>query len=402
MSLSNLISQRITGVNPFNELPIDEAVWREAHGYHSSHSQLHLMAHHRPGVVFGLEVVASKAGVTVAPGVAVTDTGKTVVLDAPVSLNLSQAGQTYITIAFEETLDAASGISVGGGVKYSRLVEGRIVAASTTRPASPQIELARIDRSSAKAAPKDARNPFDPERDEINLLHRPIAFPHCYADGAMGELGVVPVDNPEAWKPNRAGLWNLIREGNGRGFHLDFVGPYRLLQKHGDESPILLYAAGEEAFQPLSKEISGLGEYLNTGGFLFCESVGGNADFKECFLEIVKKLNSKMKPVPAGHPIFSSHHVFAGPPAGAEQKGELLIDESGSILFSSFNYGGAWQGVLDKVDGVESRERIRAAQEFGLNILAFAAYRRRRFQLDAMTGGSGKGAAPVQDEDGKD
>lgn len=393
MSLSNLISQRITGINPFNELPIDENIWREAHGQHNSHRQLHMLAHHRPGVVYGLEVIAAgdKNKIMVAPGVAVDALGRTLLLNEPIFFDLTQAGQSYVTIQYEDNFDSASAMTIGSGVKYFRLVEGRTVTTSTTRPAEPQIELARIDRSTAKAAPEDARNPFDPVQDEINTLYRPVAFPHCYADGMMGELGVVPSQNPDAWKPNRAGLWNLIREGNGRGFHLEFSGPYKLRTKSDGPTPLLLYVAGSEGFQALADaEIAGLGDYLNSGGFLFAESVGGSAEFKKSFDGIAKKLDTKLAPVAAEHPLFTAHHVFAGAPVGAQTKGDLLVDGSGSILFSSYDYGGAWQGALGKVDPAEARERIRGAQEFGLNILAFAAYRKRRFELEKMAQ-SGKG-----------
>lgn len=396
MSLSTLISQRITGINPFNELPIDENIWKEAHTQHSVHRQLHALAHHRPGVVFGLEVIpvaGTKPKIMVAPGVAVDSLGRTMLLNEPVFFDLTQGGQNYITIQYEDNFDSSSGMSVGSGMKYYRLVEGRQVTTSTTRPADPLMELARIDRSKATASVKEAANPFDPAQDEINSLYRPVAFPHCYADGAMGELGVVPKQNPDAWKPNRAGLWNLIREGNGRGFHLDFIGPYKLRGQSNDTPPLMLYVAGTEGFQSLTDaEISGLGDYLNGGGFLFGEACGSSAEFKTDFAALAKKLGTKLAAVPDGHHLYTAHHVFAGAPVGAQTKGDLMIDESGSLLFSSYDYGGAWQGAIGKADPAEARERIRGAQEFGLNILAFATYRRRRFDLEKMSTTGSKNA----------
>ena len=74
MAIEELISQRITGVEPFNELPIDADVWREAHGQHSSRRFLHAVAARRPGIIYGLEVFPSKSKertVVVAPGMAI-------------------------------------------------------------------------------------------------------------------------------------------------------------------------------------------------------------------------------------------------------------------------------------------------------------------------------------------
>ena len=86
-------------------------------------------------------------------------------------------------------------------------------------------------------------------------------------------------------------------------------------------------------------------------------------------------------------------HALAGVLGDINDDGEAGdADESGSLLFSSFDYGGAWQGAIGKVDAAEARERVRGAQEFGLNILAFAAYRRRRFELEKLSSTGGKNA----------
>ena len=51
------------------------------------------------------------------------------------------------------------------------------------------------------------------------------------------------------------------------------------------------------------------------------------------------------------------------------------------IVFSTYDYGAAWQGEVEKPDAPDARERIRQAQEFGLNVVAAAAGRRRAREL---------------------
>jgi len=248
-------------------------------------------------------------------------------------------------------------------------------------PTGAYVELARIWRTGADKPVKEAANPFDPGNDELNLLNRPIAFPHCYAEGAVGELSYVPTTNPSAWKPNRAGLWHLVREGNGRGFHLAFTGPMNLRQPSGRD-PVLLYVAGAQAFQPLADaEVKGLQEYLGRGGMLFGEASGGSDAFAKGFEELAAKLGAKLQKVGKGHPLLTAHHVFAGPPPGAQDKGALTADADAGVVFSSFDYGGAWQGDVPKPDAADARERVRQSQEFGLNVLAFAAHRLRTREL---------------------
>ena len=65
LNLDEIIGKPITGVRPFNELPIDAEIWREAHNHHHMHRLLHAAAVHRSGIVYGLEVVASSAERTV-------------------------------------------------------------------------------------------------------------------------------------------------------------------------------------------------------------------------------------------------------------------------------------------------------------------------------------------------
>jgi hypothetical protein len=385
MPIEELIARRISGIEPFNELPIDADVWREAHGQHNSHRQLHATAAHRPGIVMGLEVVVSakqERTVVVAPGMAVDSEGRTLLLSEPASFVLEEKGQVYITIAYEDNYDSRSAITVGGGKKYFRLVEGRQVVATKELPKTPYIELARVDRSGKDKAIKEAKNPFDPAEDELNLLYRILAFPHCYADGMVGELCFLPTSDPGAWKPNRAGLYNMIREANGLGFHLGFDGLFNLRTAGTAEDPFMLYVSCEGDFQALNKDqLDGLRRYLDGGGTLFAEASKGSDGFAKSFAEIAKAAGATMKPVPKDSAIMRAHHLFSSAPLGGSDKGALTGDLDKGIILSTYDYGGAWQGNLSKPDDEGSRDRIRRAIEFGLNVVAFAAQRKRRTEL---------------------
>ena len=384
MPIEELISQRITGVEPFNELPIDADVWREAHGQHNTHRMLHAVAAHRPGIFYGLEVFPGKKDrtVVVAPGVAVDDEGHTILLSEPATFVLEEKGQVYITIAYEANVDSRSAVTVGGGKKYYRLVEGRQVIASKDLPQGPFLELARIDRSGKDKAVKEASNAFDPAEDELNLLYRQLAFPHCFADGGIGELVFLPVADPSAWKPNRAGLYNMIREANGLGFHLNFEGLFNLRAAGEGEAPFMLYVSCEGEFQPLNKEqLEGLRRYLEAGGTLFAEASGGSDGFAKSFADVAKAAGATMKPLPKDSPLHRSHYLFSSPPAGGVDKGAITADLKAGVILSTQDYGAAWQGLVPKPDDDGSRDRIRRAIEFGLNVVAFAADRKRRAAL---------------------
>ena len=380
----------ITGINPFNELAVDAEIWRQAHDYHARHQQLHATASHRPGIVYGLEVVAASGKqccVVVAPGVAVDPAGHTVVLEKPVELAVDEKGQLYVTLALKRAFIDESETTVGSGVQYYQFVEGREVLC--TREAGPEaIELARIYRTAKDQAVKDAENPLDPGSDEINVLHRDRAFPYCHADAVVGELPYVPKPAKQgasparaSWKPNRAGMWNLLQEGNGKGLHLSFAGPTDL---NSDSLPTLVYVAGQHGFQPFtSEQVESLRTFLQKGGTLFGESCG-DGGFKEAFAALSEQIGAKLTQVAAGHPLLGAFHVFSAPPPGAVDKGAVLADDSVGIVFSERNYGGAWQGQVARPQEADARERIRQAVEFGLNVIVHAARRMRQSQISAL------------------
>jgi hypothetical protein len=231
----------------------------------------------------------------------------------------------------------------------------------------------------------DAANAFDPGEDELNLLYRELAFPHCYADGGIGELCFLPTADPGAWKPNRAGLYNLIREANGLGFHLKFDGLFNLRTAGTEGDPFLLYVACEGDFQGLNPEqLAGLRRYLEAGGTLFAEASKGSEGFVRSFGEIAKAVEATPKPVPKASPLFKSHHLFASAPPGAAEGGVLTADFSKGVLLSTCDYGGAWQGEIANAEAADSRDRIRRSVEFGLNVVAYAADRKRRAWLGRM------------------
>jgi hypothetical protein len=388
MPLEEIINRRITGIRPFNELPIDAEIWREAHNHHALHRFLHSTAAHRPGIVFGLEVIASQSKertVVIAPGVGIDNSGQTVVLSEPVSFTLEEARQTYVILSFLRTADRSSAVTIGGGQQYYREVEGRDLKQTKELPATPYLELARIFRTGADKAIKDAADPFLPGNDEINLLYRTLSFPHCYADIGVGELSYVPKATTSPWNPNRAGLCHLIREGNHSGFHLWFTGPINLrAASWGPTDPTLLYVAGKQGFQALADaEVEGLRKFLDNGGLLVGEASGGNEEFAAGFKELAVKLGAKLKNMAAKDSLLTAHTIFSAPPSGGSQ-GLLQVDLSAGVLFSTCDYGAAWQGEIDKPGEDGWRGRIQTALEFGLNIVALAARRRRLKELAKM------------------
>lgn len=383
MPLQDLLQTRIKGVVPYNKLVIDAGVWRDAHEQHHAHRRLHYTSSHRPGIVYGLDVFllpGDKSTLVVSPGVAIDSDGNVLLNTNYEKFALNQAGEMYLVINYEDNDDAEHLIELDGVPRSSRVIEGRRLVVIKHLPDEPYVELARIERSSDKASIKSAPNPFDPGVDELNLLHRTLAFPYCAADGSVGELCFVPKTNPDSWKQNRAGLWNMLREGNSHGMHLGFAGLY-VADEHRDDRPLMLYVAGSEEFRPLSSQQTGeLTSYLAGGGLIFGEACGGDKGFAEQFQEVAKSLGASLKKVDRNHQLLRSNYTFPVPPNGASA-GEVLADLDMGVVFSTMDYGKAWQGDIKGADAVTGRDRVRQSIEFGLNVVAAAQTRSRQCEL---------------------
>jgi hypothetical protein len=393
MNINDFLAQPITGVRAFNELAIDDRVWNEAHGQHTRHRQLHGLTFHRPGIVYGLEVVLSggASGPTsaiVAPGVAIDDEGRTVVLSAPATHTFRERGQFYLTLQYELVLDSNSKVPVSGGEEEYRLVETGRVILEKEAPANGQIELARVYRMGADKPVRAPQNPYNPGPDELNTLHRCDSFPRCYADLWVNELPIVPQNTPNDDRPNRAGLVQMLREASGNGFHVGLLSPANPSSEPtvGGLYPTLIYVAGREAFKPLPEAtIAGLRRHLDNGGTLWGDVVGNKpgdgAEFEKAFMALAGQLGAKPTAIDSGHPLLTAHHVFASVPDGA-RSGEMRADTQAGVLLSTTDYGGAWQGRV--ANGQGGREQIRQTQEWGRNVLAWADLRKRLRDLERL------------------
>ena len=147
----------------------------------------------------------------------------------------------------------------------------------------------------------------------------------------------------------------------------------------------MLYVAGSEGFQPLADpEVDGLRAFLAGGGLLVAEASGGSAEFTKGMQELATKVGANLVQVTKGHPLLSAQHMFSAPPPGGQDSGWLAADTEAGMVLSTFDYGAGWQGDLAKPDAPDARDRIRMAQEFGLNLVAFASARKRTRELSRI------------------
>lgn len=176
-------------INFFKGFLTTEKDWNDAEAYHIEKRRLQNRILHSPGVVLGqggeLRVLARSRGdlaVEIQPGYAIDGAGNELILwDAaiknvdPSEYRLPQT--IYFVLRFRE--EPTDYVAYKENMDYKghrRLQEFAVVEVSQTEPdITREVELARVHLEKDVSRIRDARNPADPQGNELDLRFRPIA-----------------------------------------------------------------------------------------------------------------------------------------------------------------------------------------------------------------------------------
>jgi hypothetical protein len=406
MELKDIVGFRLKRESPFEGLIVDSDTWQDAHTYHRDQQRLHVLAFHGTGIVGGLEVTANDPAdlsVTVQPGMGVDPLGNSIVVSQAHrhQLKTKEAGTVYLVMQFREVPEGPYQPPEGG--QPTRILEAYRIQETDKLPKEPHIELARIDFDPSDSSVKKAKNAARPGKNEIDTRHRRSAFPPA-TEAAAPPPPPPPPPEPVEEKPAPAvlqapvvekenitvlhavlgeadknlhvlGLQNLAREINlmyNLAVHLELNGS---IDKEITGCN-LVYLTGSGGFELTQKQQDVLGHFLESGGTVIadgCADGDGEGaaraakEFGLAFNQLAGKLERKLENVQRGHPLLSAGHVFAQVPEGAQQG---MILEGGKMIYSSGDYGCAWEGGYQGTP--LSRETIRAAVEMAANIIAYS------------------------------
>jgi hypothetical protein len=178
-------AQGFKRINFFKGFLTTEKDWNDAERYHIDKRRLHNRMLHSPGIVFGyagdLRVTARARGdlsVEVQPGYAIDGMGNDLmVFDATIrNINLEEfrLPQTiYIVLRYYEEL--TDFIAYKENLEYKghrRVLESCKVELSQTEPdTAREVELARVYLEKAVARVRDARDPANPQANEIDMRY---------------------------------------------------------------------------------------------------------------------------------------------------------------------------------------------------------------------------------------
>lgn len=368
-------------IKPFDGMAVTADVWEEAHEYHSRQQRFHASLNHGAGIVTGLEVIASDPpdnSVYILPGIAVDSLGQTIILPEPFAYDLGAAqGTLYLLLTYGESQPRPDDRVLPGGQTDATLYiysqYGLEVGGAPPDPAGPYVELARVTRSAPAAPMTDASNSMLPGPNQIDLRFR-------RSIGALvqnaASLAVCYVGGDGARKHGRGASW-MARAARQAGDVQVWVDDDVPLVPGADLSGYtLVYLVGQGVFQLSPDAMNVVYAYLQGGGTLLIEScrqeLAEAAD--AAFLDMLSSFGIQLDDLPADHTLLAEPNLFAAPPAGFETDGRPGIRLSEGVILSAADYGCLWQG--ERRGQPALREEIRAAHEWGSNILAYALGRR--------------------------
>lgn len=112
---------------------------------------------------------------------------------------------------------------------------------------------------------------------------------------------------------------------------------------------------------------------LEESGTILFEAIDDIA--KSRFKAILDSMTIQLKELSADHPLLTRPYLFAAPPPTDRSEAISTVWAGSGIVMIDSGYSRLWQGRHP--EGLPSREEIRAAIEWGSNLIAYAIERRR-------------------------
>jgi len=370
--LRNIPMKRL---KPVDGMAVTAQLWEESHEYHRQRQRYHDLMQHSPGIVTGLEVIASDPAdstIYVLPGMAIDPQGELIVIQDPVAYDFGATqGLVYLVLSYAESRPEQE---INGGPLYIHTQFG--LEAVTKPPEGPFLELARVRRTrgGAIADPAEAEFPIENEIDQRFRMGKDAAGAHS---DEVTSLAVCYAGQSEEATDGHGGasLARTLRRAGQRVIVDDGVAIAGGLERY-----TLVYLVGHNEAALNRDQMNALYAYIKAGGTMLMESCrrdrpSGALQGDGVFSELATSFGITLEEPLATHPLLAGPNLFAVPPAGFETEGTPKLLAGGGLLWSTHDYGCLWQG--QRRGRPATREEIRSAMEWGENLIAFALRRKQ-------------------------
>lgn len=364
--------------------------WQKEHEYHRQRQNIYFQSLNQPGIVYGLGVKIIEAPKEVSaqfrlqpwlkikPGIAIDWEGNPIIIPNAINfpLNLPKTSTeepliVYLVVSYRDP-EKLSSKHAGDTLQETFRIDQK-----TSVPAKEEVELCRIQWQPGSSEITTPQNILSPQINELDLRYRNQAKSRYQAIVSLGAINSISKRTQE----NLSFLMNSVSslfsffKGNTE------VGLTLLKNEEAVKAYDLFYLSSDDIKVLDEKDSISLNKYLDTGGVIFIETSTNNEKIDDIAELITQKLNidfsSWQKSLNREHPLRTYPFLFAALPEIKQYPIELWHNGGGIILI---------EGELSSAWGYDeelflSRDNIRTSQEFGINLLHFAWYRRHIKQL---------------------
>ena len=375
----------------YDSLMIDAERWQKAHNYHRQRQNVYYQALNQPGIVHGLgvqkidppkEVAAQfrlQPWLRIQPGVAIDWEGNPIIVPQAVNFPLRLPD---LVEDDPEPIDLYLVASYRDPENLKRNNTGEVIQETfrldqkTTAPMKGEVELCRIKWQPHVNEINVPQDVLFPSLNELDLRHRLTV-----KNRAWGTLNVSVKDTLDSRsQENLAHLMASIA-----ALYPNFKGlkePNKVILRTIDTlaNCDLFFIPSNDVEGLDSKEVEVLKQYLAKGGVILFE-VAGEHNIINAGDLISRKFSFNswtwQRDLDRNHPLRTEPFVFAMLPEVSRCPIEIWHNNEGIVLVDG-ELSAAW-GFDEEL--LLSRSEIRAAQEFGINLLHFGWRRRNLNQL---------------------
>ncbi len=338
----------------YDGMSVTADVWEKAHSEHRDMMKAHLLSMHQPGIICGLDIRANDPAdhyVFISPGAAVDDMGRVIVVDQTIAYDFGDegAGNYLLLLGYAEHEKEDS------DTKLKVMQHEYIIAARQSLPKQPVVELARLTISKKGAVIRDAADPFQPAKDELDLRYRS-------GSNSAGTIRVaalsIPSDNDLIYDG-----WKVLAGEMEQMLHLKvIVDVFSVIdEKINDYDMVYIGAAG--TFSPTDIQLAILKNFMDNGKGILLEGLDSNGS------KALKDLAEAFKATPVDPDncrFYQTPFFFRLPP---DQINEKRLMAGKRVIFCADSLVETWSGELK--GELLPRYEIRTNLEWGANLVMY-------------------------------
>lgn len=365
--------------------------WRRAHDYHRQRQNVHYQSINQPGIVCGLGVRLIPAPenipgkyqdgrwVQIQPGIAIDLAGNPIVVTQPIDFRITTKPTNSTPLMVHLVLSYVDPETLHRSEPTEMVEETFRIDEKNGPPDELEVEVCRIRLHPGVVQLEYPIEVFFPGPNQLDFRYRQQA--QARPEATVQVAQVVYSDPGCTHRTEQVTSLLAAIDALYPKLHAAPLGQVSLQHDPLLEATRydLLFLTGQQGFSLPEAELHTLRTYLEAGGVLLVDVPPGGAELAKSMMDLARQVGTPLEyleRLDRHHPLRTQPFLFAALPQLHDQPIRVLT--GGGIVMVIGGVSAAW-GLDDALS--LSRDTIRTAQEFGINLLHFAWKRRCWTQL---------------------